>query len=185
MMAAGGSTSLGSELSIMELVLLIAEMVCVLKDFARKGRHLLSSIMTVSITGVDPQDLECVLELQTRCTSFSHRLGSDLKELIVFKMTGLGRKTTSSLYKSVAGLLIMMQQWHDLMYKILTGPEIKSIPGLENVGEDYEALETEAIQRFVNLMPPGNQWEHIAEFKTDLQDDETYIKINSVINGFM
>ena len=153
---------------------------CVLKDFARKGRHLLSSIMTISITGVDPQDLECVLELQTRCNSFSHRLSSDLKELIVFKKTGLGHETTSSrLYKSVAGLLIMMQQWHDLMYKILTGPEIKSITGLENVGEDYEALETEALQRFVDLMPPGNQWEHTAEFpfKTDLQDDETYIKL--------
>ena len=70
----------------------------------------------------------------------------------------------------------MMQQWHDLMYKMLPGPEIKSIPGLENVGEDYEALETEALQRFVDLMPPGNQWEHIAEFpfKTDLHDDETY-----------
>ena len=59
MMKAGGSSSLTPE-----LVLLMTEMICALKDFGRKTRQLLDSVQAVNISSLNTADLEIAAGLQ-------------------------------------------------------------------------------------------------------------------------
>ena len=120
MMKAGGSSSLTPELTIMELVLLMTKMICALKNFGRKTRHLLDSVQAVNISSLNTADLEIVAGLQGQTSNYSQRLSSDIKKLIVFKKAGLGHSTCSTrLYKNIAGLPIFMynsQRWFSVNF---------------------------------------------------------------------
>ena len=89
MMKAGGSSSLTPELTIMELVLLMTKMICALKNFGRKTRHLLDSVQAVNISSLNTADLEIVAGLQGQTSNYSQRLSSDIKNSLSSKRPDL------------------------------------------------------------------------------------------------